>query len=1218
MNRRTRKKVVALTGIVACGATPGWSQVFIQWQRIDEGLGLDADPQVVAVAVGGTEPQIAYAVVDGRGLYRSEDAGDSWNEVRGDAPCLARPGALGVSPADGQHVFLGDTAAGGGLWFSSDGGKTWNRCAGLADEEAASVTVPPPPLSLVWVGHRASRFLSVSADGGRTWSARDIGTVVPDARVFAVDETRWLVASTSRSLMRWTDDAGRSWHRPSGDTDYFAGPLPVMHVAERFFSAKHHGLNKSVDGGKTWKFAMGPHVRVVGTAGDLLFREGERTGLRGTKDRILNLEMSLDFGATWRPANFGLLEAIPEARRGYVTVSTEKDPYAHVRLATAWAAAPDGRTVFLSLGKAGLYRGRVRGGGRGPLLLKVELDPPAMPAGDSRARITLRAVVTSREGLVTKVVADLGALGQGELELHDDGHHGDGEAGDKTYGAQFRVDASVSAGPKTLGVIAYDDRGGMSAGSAVLTLSPRDARLTVWDGEAFARGLAWTGPPSPLNFIKPQTDEAYSGRVALEFRGEGAGWIGGGWNWHGWYPEKAGDDIRPYANLVFRIKIVGDDPGGLTVALVSSLTKKPTGAVPVAEYAGDGVNLRDGQWHEVVIPLRDLMTTGKDPFDPSRVWELSLNSWAPKRRAFSVFLDDIGFDTRPVRSLLEWVTLPAEREAPGLRNPKEVSADVKLDAEGIPVSPWIYGAAMGDRKLAVEMGLTALRAGGNPVTPLNWKQGFTSKGSDWFFQNEGTETPPERNWLLTFHGKNREVGLETYLTLPMMGRVAKDGDSVAFDIRKYPDQESWAGQLQPTDRLPHAGNGRQYVRGPNGEFLTNQSGQRVVRLIEPDPDTTSVPMSAEEQTAALRFMIERLGYGTAEQGGVRFLALDNEPMLWHTTHRGMRPQPCGYDELWERTRTYAALYKKIDPSVRIAGPCLWGWTAYFYSAVDAQAASEGKASWEDPPDFVAHGREPLTRWWLRQVAAYEKEHGVRLVDILDWHFYPQTGIYMGGTPNDPNVMEARVQATRVLWDPEFVDPSWMARDPNGRKLGGRLRILRLMKEWIAECCPGLQTALGEYSFGGEKDVSGGVAQVELLGVFAREGLDHAYYWFFPPANSPPYFAFKLLRNPDGKFTAVGDRYLPTRLSAPEDVSVHAYRDRHSGRVSFVLVNKRARQDSRVTLQFSRPVREQEVISYEYSGRDRFAIGRLPPRRGGGRSLAVDLPAMSAVRLDLIP
>ena len=136
---------------------------------------------------------------------------------------------------------------------------------------------------------------------------------------------------------------------------------------------------------------------------------------------------------------------------------------------------------------------------------------------------------------------------------------------------------------------------------------------------------------------------------------------------------------------------------------------------------------------------------------------------------------------------------------------------------------------MGDRKAAAECGLTILRAGGNEVSALDWRHGFFGKGNDWFFTNYGAETPPEKNWLVAFHGENRKAGLETYLTVPTMGRIAKDGTSVAFDVRKVGPQEDSAGKHQPGDRQAFAGNGVKIVQGKKQE-------------IEPNPDDTSVEL----------------------------------------------------------------------------------------------------------------------------------------------------------------------------------------------------------------------------------------------------------------------------------------------------------------------------------------------------------------------------------------
>jgi len=1192
-------------------------QGFIKWENAGKGVDLGSGAGVTELSIGGAEKPVAYAVVEGAGLFKSEDFGETWTALKGDAACLAKPCAVAAAPGDGKVVFAGVADAGGGLWASTDAGKMWKKVGdkskGLASDDVESVAFCAKDPKFILVGHRDGKAVSVSLDGGATWQAKDTGADVKQQIVFALSDTRWVVGSRAGGVVRWTDDSGGQWAAGAGDINYFAGPLPVIQAGDYMYSSSHHGINKSVDGGKSWKFEMGPHTRVVGTAGDLLFREGDRTFIRGTQDRTLNLEMSADFGASWKACTYSLPDIVPEALRLNLVISAEKDPFAHIRIATAWAAAPDGRTVLLGLGKAGLFRGKLSWTPKGPLVAEAKIAPLAVVEGDSKTKVKIEALVTSRTAKVARVQADLTAVGGGLVELFDDGKHDDGEAGDKRFANTATVARGTKAGDKFLGILAEDDAGRLGSDSVKLMIASVLDKHVVWDGDKFGAGLSWVAPQAPLNWVKTQTEEAHNGKVALEFRGEGSGFIGGGWNWFGWYPPNAGTDISKYANLSFWVKLVGDSPGGVAIALNCSATKKLNGKVEMAEYVADEADLKDGKWHEVIIPLRDMVDAASKEFDPKSAWEMDFNSWAPHARAFSLFIDEIGFDNRPVRSHKELVTAPVERDPRPLKAPAAVTAEVDLAAAGTPISPFIYGSSMGDRQVAAEQGLTMMRAGGNPVTPLNWKHGFASSGADWYYANNGVETPPEKNWLVTFHGENKKAGLETYLTIPIMGRVAKDGTSSAFDIDKYPDQESWAAKAQPTDPHPKAGNGRQFQKGPDGQPLKDKDGKPALKDIEADPNDTSVEMSPEEQCDMLKFMIEKMGYGTADKGGVRILALDNEPMLWASTHRGMHPKGTSYDELWERTEKYATLLKKIDPSVKIAGPTLWGWTAYFYSGLDQQLVGRGQGTWEEPLDFKAHGKVPFCKWWMKKLAEHEKATGRKLVDILDWHFYPQTNIYMAGAPNDAKVMEGRVQETRVLWDPAWKDPSWM-----GKEQGNIIRLLPMMKEWIAECNPGMQTSIGEYNFGGDGDVSGGVAQAELLGLFAREQIDYAFLWMFPAANSPHYFAFKLFRNPDGKKTAFGDRYLPAKVDAPTDVSVHAAKDSKTGRLSFILVNKRAAKDAKVTVKLKKAVPAQDAVFYEYSAADRFSIGQLPARKVGGDKIEVDLPSLSVVRFDLKP
>ena len=43
--------------------------------------------------------------------------------------------------------------------------------------------------------------------------------------------------------------------------------------------------------------------------------------------------------------------------------------------------------------------------------------------------------------------------------------------------------------------------------------------------------------------------------------------------------------------------------------------------------------------------------------------------------------------------------------------------------------------------------------------------------------------------------------------------------------------------------------------------------------------------------------------------------------------------------------------------------------------------------WSDPVDRKAHGGVPFIEYYLQQFAAYEKAHGMRLLDYLDLHTY---------------------------------------------------------------------------------------------------------------------------------------------------------------------------------------------------------------------------------------
>lgn len=433
--------------------------------------------------------------------------------------------------------------------------------------------------------------------------------------------------------------------------------------------------------------------------------------------------------------------------------------------------------------------------------------------------------------------------------------------------------------------------------------------------------------------------------------------------------------------------------------------------------------------------------------------------------------------------------------APGVA-PRRAAFSLDCAAPAREISPLVYGIGATDAPDWVwQLGATARRWGGNASSRYNWELGNAwNTNHDWYFRNVPVSPRPGYGYE-TFLEENRAHGVASELTVPMLGWVAKDTTSYAFPVSAVGPQRATAPDL------PDAGDG---IR-PDGTPLP------------PAPSRTSVPStpaSIERWVRAIRARDREVGARR-----VRAYVLDNEPMLWHETHRDVRAEPLGYDELLARTVAYASAIRRADPGATIAGPAAWGWLELQQSAVDRRAGAWLR------PDRRSHGDLPLLAWYLRELAARERRTGTRLLDVVDVHFYPANEAI--GTSErgrtDPATDALRIRATRSLWDPTYADESW---------IGERMRVIPLVKEWIARYHPGLGVSIGEWNFGAEGHMSGGLAVAEALGRFGTEGLQSAYYWTYPPLGSPAYWAFRAYRNFDGAGGRFLDRSVPVKGEAP--------------------------------------------------------------------------------------
>jgi len=435
---------------------------------------------------------------------------------------------------------------------------------------------------------------------------------------------------------------------------------------------------------------------------------------------------------------------------------------------------------------------------------------------------------------------------------------------------------------------------------------------------------------------------------------------------------------------------------------------------------------------------------------------------------------------------------------------------VRVDPKpGHAISPGIYGASAVSPQKAKELDLTGVRWGGNRTSRYNWKVRADNAGSDWFFLNAKAGSWGE------FVVGNRSAGVSSYLTVPMLPWVAKGAEGWGFSVAKYGPQQ----QVEPY--VPDRGNGVK----PDGTPITGN-----------DPRETSVPATPASQADGIKAL-------KLPSGGLpRIYGLDNEPMLWHHTHRDVHPDPASYDEVFLRGRDLAMAIKAADSQAIVAGPCTWGWTDLSFSGLD-----EGKDRYATHADHRAHGNVPFLAWYLTQMKGASARSRKRLLDAVDVHFYPQgqadgQPIFNGKTSNDA-MRSLRLRSTRSLWDKTYRDESWI-NEP--------VALIPRVRAWIDANYPGTKLAIGEYSWGGDDDPSGAVAQAEILGIFARERVDYAYFW--AGLGGVQRFAFQLYRNADGRHKGFGSTYLAARSDAPDRVSAFAAL-RDDGATTVVLVNK---------------------------------------------------------------
>ncbi len=463
--------------------------------------------------------------------------------------------------------------------------------------------------------------------------------------------------------------------------------------------------------------------------------------------------------------------------------------------------------------------------------------------------------------------------------------------------------------------------------------------------------------------------------------------------------------------------------------------------------------------------------------------------------------------------------------------PTPVALSVDVQSNRRVIDPMIYGVNFGSNAQHARLRYPTRRWGGNSTTRYNWQFDVHNTAGDWFYQNIGDgngNNLPAVSTANAFVTSTRAQGGDPLITLPTIGWVPRDDRSKrwSFSILKYGAQTqnecSYFGSDPanwPSWCSADAGNGL----CTSGTHCSNG------RIVGNDPADTSQAVGADYAANWVSHLRSQHGAGV-----VTLFALDNEAMLWNSTHRDLHPAAPTFDEVWSKGRDVALVVKAIEPQAKIFGPVTWGWCDYFSSAADAVLGN-----CYDGPDRQAHGGMPFVEWYLQQVCAVQQSSGVRPVDYLDLHYYPQ-GDGVDGLDNDtsygesPDVAARRLRSLRELYDPSWNAESWIGgtSEPNPY-------LLRRARAAIDARCPGVKLALTEYKWGPDDGLTGALAQAELLAIFGREGVDYATRWVAPEDNTLAEQAFKMFLNFDGQFTRLTGHSVAATSTDENNLGVYA-------------------------------------------------------------------------------
>lgn len=281
-----------------------------------------------------------------------------------------------------------------------------------------------------------------------------------------------------------------------------------------------------------------------------------------------------------------------------------------------------------------------------------------------------------------------------------------------------------------------------------------------------------------------------------------------------------------------------------------------------------------------------------------------------------------------------------------------------------------------------DVGLKMVReSGGNNCTKYNWKQKLSSH-PDWYNNVYAHDWDYAAQSLQTYL-----PGVQGMWAFQLLGKVASNTDH-NFNDYAYNKSQWWSGTAQNL-----AGGG-----------VPNDTAGKTKALVEGDTSLYLTYWPADSSVAILDQWFGNLGLDSSQ---FIYWNMDNEPEAWNGTHDDVVKTDMDVETYIQDYVAIATKARQKFPHIKLVGPVFtneWQW--YNWNNAKVVDKTTKKAySWVE--------------YFIKRISEEQTKAGLRLLDVLDFHFYPNS--------------DARTtrQLHRIWFDSTYVYPG-----ANGVKVTG--------------------------------------------------------------------------------------------------------------------------------------------------------------------------------------